>query len=311
MTALSDAVSILDGLDPEHVAGCLTTSKVPDAVTDLEGFRTLMQANGLDDSLVPPKRREVDDFAFACRSVETRRGKVLKGERVSVGEVVTNAAESVYQITHEQVDAQNRVINHPKAMRVVYDKTQSPADPIRVEPMEPSHYEALKHLEDAIRARFFALRGTLPGSKVRAILRELFKQMNATRWSSANSVWFVPKEHAGTLEAIERVLKAAYPDAEFDSIPLPNTTGVRKLVEEKVGAHVGSDATKLMAEIAEKLRDGASVREDTFKRANDRAREIRSYAERMEKMLGAEVEQVAEATKLIDAQLMEMWGRVK
>lgn len=313
MTALADAVGILAELDPADVAGCLTSTKVPDQPTPADAFRTRLIAEGFDGSLVPAKRREALDFANACRSIETRRG-AAKGERVAVGEVLTNSTETVYQITREIVDAQNRVIDHAKGMRVVLrpDAALTATDPITTSLFDDSHALSLKHLEDQIRARYFALRGTLPGAKVRAILRELFKGMSATRWSSANSVWFVPTEHATKLEGIERVLKATYgTDCEFDTIPLPNTKGVRNLVREKVGNHSAADATKLMAEIAKKLQGDQPVRESTFNLANKQARELHEYAQRMEAMLGGEVEAVRASMALVDQQLMEMWGRVQ
>src|SRR4051812_17851546 len=184
--ALTQALEILEGLDPAHVAGTLTNTRVPDAPVNLEQLRALMTAEGLDTTMLPaPKtpRAPALDFALACRAVETRRGKRGRtGERVAVGEVVTNATESVYQITREVVDEANRVIDHKKGMRVVYVKDVLATDPIHVEPFAQEHYEHLKHLEAEIRLRFDALRGTIPGSKIRAILREQFRRMQATRW---------------------------------------------------------------------------------------------------------------------------------
>lgn len=311
MTAVMEARNALAGLDPAHVSGLLTTTRIPDAPIELEKLRALMAAEGLDTSGLPAKRSRVHDFSLACRAVESKRGRVRKGERVTVGEAVANASESVYQITREEVDEDNRVIHHPKAMRMVYDKSAA-GDPIRVEPLDPTHYEALKHLEHEVRLRFSALNGTLPGPKVRELVRDQFKAMNATRWSSGSSVWFVPKEHNDRLHALERMLKAAYPDSvEFTTAPLPNSEGVRAIVEDKVGEHAHADAARLMAEIATKLSDGADVRLDTFQRTKARADELRTYGERMEKMLDGEVTAVREAMRLVDQQLMEMWGRVK
>lgn len=310
---LSQAIEILEGLDPADIAGTLTNTRVPDAPCDVEQLRALMLAEGLDTSALPAPakpRSPVLDFQIACRSVETKRGRSVKGERVNVGEVVTNDAESVYQITRELVDADNRVIDHKKGMRVVYDKTQ--ADPIHVEPFAQEHYEHLKHLEADIRARFMSLRGTIPGSKVREIVRKQFKAIGATRWSSTNSVWFAAIEHAATLEAIERVLKAIYADrAEFDSIPLPRSPHMTRTVEQKVGAHTHIDAEKLLAEIGAKLADGADVRSSTFERMRAKAQDVRDYVNGMEAMLGGEVALAQTSLSLVDAQLVEMMSRVK
>jgi hypothetical protein len=314
--ALTEALEILEGLDPAHVAGTLTNTRVPDAPVNLEQLRALMTAEGLDTSMLPaPKtpRPAAHDFALACRAVETRRGKRGRtGERVAVGEVVTNASESVYQITREVVDETNRVIDHKKGMRVVLAKQQTTsADPISVEPFAQEHYDHLRHLEAEIRLRFDALRGTVPGSKVRAILREQFRRMHATRWSTTNSVWFVPLEHAGELAAMERVLKALYTDAEFDTIPLPNNAGIAKMLEDKTGTHVQIDATKLGQEIAEKLAGKGQLSQATFERMKAKANDVAEYADKMENLLGGEVATAREALRLVDMQLVELFGRVK
>lgn len=317
MTAtFTQALEILEGLDPADVAGLLSNTRVPDSPCDVEQLRSLMTAEGLDTSMLPKvktPRSPVFDFAIACRSVETKRGKRGRtGERVAVGEVVTNGDESVYQVTRELVDTQNRVIDHRKGMRVVYDKAFADSDPIRVEPFTAEHYDSIKHLEDEIRARFMALRGTIPGSKVREIVRKQFRLLGATRWSTTNSVWFVPTEHVATLEAIERVLKAIYGDrAEFDSIPLPRSPHTTRTVTDKVGGHVALDAEKLLAKIAGKLADGADVRNDTFERMRDEAQEVRDYVKGMEAMLGGEVALAQSSMALVDTQLMEMLSRVK
>jgi ElaB/YqjD/DUF883 family membrane-anchored ribosome-binding protein len=314
MTTLTEVLDFLEGLDPADCAGTLTTISSPDTPVPLDKLRVLMQVNGLDDTLVPPKRAEVFDFANACRSVETKRGKT-KGERVSVGEVVTNGVESVYQVTREQVDEQGRKIDHPKAMRVVYDKgyaAQAGVDPIRVEPMEADHYQALAHLEAEIRVRFSALRGTVPGSKVRAIVRELMRRMNATRWSRSQSIWFAPIERSSDLHAIRSVLKGLYgDDAEFKITPLPKAPGTRREIVQAVGGHAKADAAKLIGEIAEVLKDGADVKQAQFERMRDKANDLHKYAQSMEEMLGGEVATAREALGLVNDQLITMLGRVK
>lgn len=312
MMTLMALAGSLDEIPAEYIAGTLTTTSIPDRPVDSEQLRRLMQQHGLDDSLVPAKRPEVFDFQNACRSVETRRGvRAPQGKRtqVTVGEVVTNAAESVYQITAEVRDEANRVIEHPKGMRVVYDKAFVGQDPIRVEPLE-AFASMDPALEARIRLHFDVHRGKLPGPKVREILRTLFRRMAATRW--ANSVWFVAVQHAPTLEAMETVVKELYGlDADFSTIPIPNTAGVKRILGEKVIAHVRGDATKLMGEIADQLRDGKTVNERSFKRMADARADLVAQADAMQDAYGSELTGVDEALKLVDAQIREMWGRVQ
>src|SRR3954465_7404954 len=175
----------------ELCAGVLVTTSVPDRAVDGEQLRTLLLAHGLDDQLVPERKKinEVHAFQNACRSVETRRGSKAKGRTttVAVGEVVTNATESVYQITAEVRDEKELVIEHPKAMRIRYQKAHAAA--IVVDDLEPAYAEALRPLADMIQLRFDAMRGRLTGAKVREILRAQFRGMHAPRW--ANATYFV------------------------------------------------------------------------------------------------------------------------
>lgn len=311
MSALA-AINAMQDIPREYIAGSLTTTSIPDRPIDLEQLRTLMLQHGLDASLVPAKRSEVFDFQQACRSVETRRG-TQQGPRtqIAVGEVVTNAVESVYQVTAEVRDEANRVIEHPKAMRVVYDKSLvGPGrDPIRFEPLDPNYAAALHDLEATIRVRFDQTRGRLPGAKVREILRTLFRRMAATRW--ANSVWYVGVTHEPELGAMRRVVKELYgADADFSTAPILNTKGVREIIEEKVTAHVQSDVANLVGELSKQLKPGREVKEADLKRAQGARRTLVEQAEAMMAAYGSEITTVRDALALVDDQVAAMWSRV-
>jgi hypothetical protein len=308
-----DALAALHDLPLDQTAGFLSTTSVPDRPVDLELLRKLMQDSGLDASLVPARRAEIFDFQQVCRSVETRRGvRAPQGSvtQIAVGEVVTNASESVYQVTVEVRDEANRVIEHPKAMRVVYDKSLAGPgkDPIRFEPLEAAYADALKDLEHKIRLRFEASRGRLPGAKVREILRTLFKRMYATRW--ANSVYFVGSAHEADLAAMRTVVKGLYGhDADFSTIPVPNTRGVKEILAEKVASHVQGDVMKLMGDIADKLRADGKIKSSDFERTSNVRNELVEQAEQMMKVYGSEIATVREALTLVDEQVMAMWER--
>jgi hypothetical protein len=313
-TTMAGAVAGAGALDTLTRIGRLTNTRVSDRSIDGDKLRELMKAEGLPSELVPAKRAEVFDFQKACASVSARRSsKDAKGEYVEVARAKADSDECVYVITRCVKDPANRTIEHRKSMRVVYDKARRARgeDPISVEVMGAADYEALKHLEHKIRANFEIHRGKLPGSNVRAILRAVFAKVHATRWSTTNSVWFVPEQHASTIEAMERVLKALYglDDVEFDSIPLyKEDTG--DIVERKVISHVRTDVSKLMAENAERLRGGDKIKQTTFERAREEREKLDGYAREMVSVVGGELDAVKEAMRLLDDQLVAMFGRV-
>jgi hypothetical protein len=214
MTAMVPTTfATLRDIPAELCAGVLVTTSVPDRAVDGEQLRTLLLAHGLDDQLVPERKKinEVHAFQNACRSVETR-GSKAKGRTttVAVGEVVTNATESVYQITAEVRDEANLVIEHPKAMRIRYKKDRVGAgNAIVVDDLDAQYAQALKPLADKIQLLFDAMRGRLTGAKVREILRAQFRGMHAPRW--ANATYFVDLRHVDRLESMSKVIAELYP----------------------------------------------------------------------------------------------------
>lgn len=308
----------LRDIPAELCAGVLVTTSVPDRAIDGEHLRRLLLAHGLDDNLVPEPKKisEVHAFQNACRSVETRRGAASRGKRttVAVGEVVTNATESVYQITAEVRDETNLVIEHPKAMRIRYIKAR-PQDPITVDPLDAAYAEALKPLADVIQLKFDALRGRLTGAKVREILRAQFKGMHAPRW--ANATYFVDLRHVGALESMSKVMAELYQgDAKYSTAPVFNTASVRANLKVAIGETVTDDATKLMTENARKLaaaKAGEHPRKVTqaeFDRANEQRMALQRQAEAMMSNYGEEIATVREALGLVNDQLLAMFERV-
>jgi hypothetical protein len=323
MTALTPTTfATLRDIPAELCAGVLVTTSVPDRPIDGEYLRALLKQRGLDDSLVPESKKisEVHAFQNACRSVETRRGASAKGKRttVAVGEVVTNGAESVYQITAEVRDEVNRVIEHPKAMRIVYDKAfAGPGnDPIHVEELDPNYAQALKPLADQIQLRFDALRGRLQGAKVREILRAQFRTMFAPRW--ANATYFVDLAHVDKLEAMSEVIAALYKgDAKYATAPVFNTASVRSNLKVAIGEHVTDDVTQLMAAFAKKLSakdehgQPKKLTDREFEHANDQRAALVRQAEAMMANYGEEIATVREALGLVNEQVMALWERAQ
>lgn len=316
-TSLLELGRLYEELPRDQWAGVLVITSVPDRPVKLEQARDAMKREGLNATLVPAKRPEVFDFQAACRSVETRRGRQAgKRQMVTVGEVVTNAHESVYQVTAEVRDETNRVIDHEKAMRIVYDKALSGDplmgdDPIKFEPIDDERlYRSLAELGDKVKLRFFATRGMLPGPKVREIMRTIFRDAYAVRW--ANAAYFVPMSAEPTVQGLRTVVKELYgPDARFDMIPMPNHSAVRELLEERIEEHIREDAEKLIGEVASQLREGKPVKQAQFDKANQAKKVLAEHAKAMQEMYGDTLDAVKDALGLVDDQLLEMWGRVE
>jgi hypothetical protein len=203
-------------------------------------------AHGLPLDFLPDKRTGTDVFRSAARSVETRRhtGQTKRVE-VKVDEVLHNAKECVYQITHLVRDEANAIIEHPKAMTLAFDKALGD---FTVRELED--YDTLRGLEDAIRTHFKANTKTVPPKAIRGAVRELLLSIGAQNLRrKSGGVYFVPVDYLPTdqghsrkrqptepiLDGLTEALTELFGErADFYTIPLVNDEGAREMVEKIV-----------------------------------------------------------------------------
>jgi hypothetical protein len=305
-----------NGASPQtQGAGFLVSTGVGDAPIDGAILKKAMLAEGLPTAMIPDVPSEVDAFMRACASVATKREKLTT--RVTVGRVKEDVTECVYQLTVEAVDKANRVIDHPRAMLAVYDKAAATGRSIRFEATASAKYDGLDpenalRLQSAIHVHFDAHRGRLPGSKVRAILRQSFRSMHATRWSTTNSVFFVPPEHEGAIDAMRRILTAVYGTAfEYDKAELAGTKANMQTIADKHEASVREEAEKMMETLRDRLADPAEVRQNTLAKFMAQRAELSAMQARMDALLGREQNVAQQALSLVDVQIAALTERAK
>lgn len=291
----------------DMILGFYALFYIPDQPISASKLRKLWLAEGLDENLVPRNRRAVNAFQVACRSVETRRhsnGSNVQAE-VKVDEVDETSEYCIYQITRMVRDRDNRVIDHPKAMRVTFDKG---TEAIKFENLDRSTAQALGTLKDDITEHFEKNAKKLPGSKVRAAIRAILDKMGATNVRrKSGGVYFCPKEGHGTLESLQAVLDGLYDGvAELHLIACANAEGERKMIEKHFTVNVKDEFNELMADVATRLREGTGIRADRLKNIVNRRREIEGHAERYRTLLDSNLGDVEESGRLLDEQIEEL-----
>jgi hypothetical protein len=321
--AHTDMLRLLDGtkLPEEAVLGVITIFTVPDKNVDGAVLANEWAREGLDPKLIPDTRRPVNDFQQACRSVETRRaGTNAQGHKteVKVDEVTNAGDECVYQITRMIRDTTNRVIDHPKAMRVIFNKVSAETNPdsancIRVEPLDPAHFGAIKGLADRIVQHYDSNRGTVPGQKVRNAVRDYMKILGAENLRRASGgVYFVPMVGADTLKSLARVCETIYPDGDCDFafFPQPNTKAAAKLIAKHHVLNVQSEADEMMSRISERLKNGTGkVRKDLLTNLMQQRRELGAHRKRYIELLGGEQKLITEKMSMLDEMLENLMER--
>jgi hypothetical protein len=311
----ADMLTLLDGtkLDKDLVAGVITMSTIPDREVDGAKLNQLWAAEGLDQKLIPDVRKPVNVFEQACRSVETRRAATNNANQqaeVKVDRVVNDGTHCVYQVTRLVRDLTNQVIDHPKAMRIVFDKAAAEtltasSDVIDIQPLDPTTYGALKGLADAVVDYYDSNLATVPGQKIRNAVRDYMKILGAENLRrKSGGVYFVPTSGIDTLECISRVLEQLYGgDADLHIIAQPKTKAVMKMVAKHHVLNVQADADEMISEIVTRLKQGGKVRKDKMTNIMQARRELGQRRKQYVQILGTEHKLIQEKLSILDDEI--------
>lgn len=291
----------------DMILGFIALCQVPNAPQSVAKLRRLWLAEGLDDTLIPKQRKPVHAFQAACRSVETRRTESLKVHEVKVDEVLENEKECVYQITRLVRNKDDKLIDHPKAMRLTFNKATGE---IEADPLDKKTYRALKGLEDAVREDFERNSNRVPGAKIRRAVRATLRDQHATLIQN-KGVFFVPKAGKIALDSIQNVLQGLYGDsgvAEMYVIPCANDEGERQMIARHFQANVTDHIDKLLAEITMRLKSGNEVRKDRRESLVAERLRLNEAVERYRDMLDDKLLVVGEKMRYLDNGLEELLG---
>lgn len=289
----------------EQVLGWLAMSTVPDQPISGSKLIRTWAGHGLDTTLVPPVRHPINVFQTACRSVETRKRNGHDTE-VKVDEIMEDAATCVYQVTRMVRDRDERLIEHPKAMRVTFDKSTEDID---VEPLDPDTYDALAYIEADIREAFEGNKTKVPGHKVRNAVRGLMHQLGASNVrKKSGGVYFVPKDakgaHKSTLDTLATVLEELYGgDAELWTIPLADDKSEREMVERHFKLNVAEQIEEQIGKVSSVLKNGSYVRKDLLRNVIEDRRRLGELTQEHQSLLRASLSETHDDLSILDEQI--------
>lgn len=290
----------------DMILGYIALVSIPNAPVSTAKLRRAWLMHGQDEKLVPKDRRASDVFSQACRSVESRRAGSEQTEEIKVDRVLQSEEECVYQITLQVRDKEEKLIEHPKAMRITYTARDGKIKDEAVD--DKKVYKELRRLADVIRDDFQRNSSKVPGAKVRAAVRDTLMAEHATRIQN-KGVYFVPKVARRTLDDIQGVLHDVYGDgghAELAILPLAADKPERDMVKRHFEDSVTEDIDTLLAEISQRLKSDTPLRAD--RQANliaDRKR-LNDGIERYRDALDDRLLNLSEKMKLLDDGLEQL-----
>lgn len=303
------AVAVTGSTEGLPILGNLVTYTLKDEA--IPGTRLVRVAgkHGLDVDLLPEKRTGADVFASACRSVESRRRNGVEIE-VKVDQVLHNSAEIVYQITRMVRDRQERVIEHPTAMTLAYEKATEDINVVELE-----DYGELRELEDAIRKHYTANTKNVPSSKVRNFVRDVIRTLGGQNLRrKAGGLYFVPHEFRGhesatTLDGLKGFVEELYgDDGDFYTIPLVGDEGAREMVRKHFVINIREEARATMERAVQRVRagKGRGVRADFVANLWNERRRLAGALDEFDELVNVERSSVDEDLRDLDNALQEL-----
>lgn len=310
-TARDRMVALADGTKVK-VLGYLTWFTVPDEAVPLTRLKKQWVLAGLDPDVLPKGQKAVNTFQRAVRSVDQRRRTDGAGQPVAetrVDEVSETSDYCVYQVTRLERHVEERVIEHPKAMRVIFDKVN---ETIRFEPLGDVPKRELNELIDSIQEFYDSNQTRVPGHKVRAIVRNMLSDLLAENLrGKAGGIYFVPFQGYQILDQLNYALKGAYKErrAYMRIIPMADSHDERDIIAEEFEINSLAEIEEIMEDTAKVLNNPdrvRAVRSDVIQNQWDRHAKLMKKAKNYQELLNEESDDVAQALDVLKKQLHKL-----
>lgn len=308
-----------------HIVGAYCWYSINDEMVALTKVRRAFRDNGLDVSRLPDERRPEHVAQEACRKVErvTTNGH---REEIRAEQVDRNEDFLIYQITRHVQDKANRVIEHPKALRVLFSFADGT---LSFQTLEGSKRREVQGLIDQIQEHFDKNQNRMPGHKLRTLLRHYVEAAGAENMRGhSGGVYFMPRtnplaqgsklrDHHGDsidglefLDQIKSMLTQVYGRApEFHRVPCIDDEEQMEFLKRKFLENCAEDLKEYRDECLDLVREKEEGERKRSFRADKRTNLInkrRAIDERRKKfaeILGETLAELDQDMKLADEAL--------
>lgn len=310
MAPRKEVVAVTPGgkITEDMIVGWLTMYSVPDRPVVGAKLLKLWAEKGLDPDMLPEARQPLHTFQTAVRSVETRRRTNGSTVEIKVDEVVGTPHEWVYQVTLQVRDLEERIIEHPKGMRVIFDRR---TNDIKFDKLEGHHL--LSGVETRILDQFQALSNKVPASKVRNAVRAYLRELGATNLrKKAGGVYITPKSTGAkeTLDSIAAVLDETYKgDGELYTIPLADDEAQRNMVEKHFTMNASELIDEQIGKVTSRLKQDRTVRKDLVANVVGERKRLGEIKAQYSDLLRTDLDEVEAKMALLDEQIEALLER--
>lgn len=328
-TTTANLVAVTPGGDitEDMIAGYYTWFAIAEDLVPVTKVRKAFKDAGLAVEVVPKERRPEHVLQEACRKVER---VVQNGHREEIRAelVLRDKTFLIYQITRHVQDKLNRVIEHPKALRVVYNLSDGTLE--FENPSGDTLTDEIQAIADEILDNFNQNGTKMPGHKLRTIVRHYLEGCNAEYCASAH--YFVMREcrvsaskdklrehHGETvdggwlLDAMVAMLQDVYGARGFGTktdmhkLPCVNDEGQRAYLKRKFVENCQEDLKRFRDECVELVGDKdkriRGFRADLRDRLINQRAQMNERRQQFAEILGETLDELDRDMKLADGAL--------
>jgi hypothetical protein len=309
------AVSKDSGIKP---LGFLTWFSIPDDSVSLRRLKQQLTMNGLPMSLAPKDTKALHVFQRAMREQEGRRRDEHGNVReTTVALVDETPNDCVYQISVLKRDVNERVIDYPKAMRVIFNKK---TEEISARPFVGEG--ALTRAEGAELAEqiqeFYEKNGTrVTGARVRTVVRNFIREeadekrgieglSGENLRGKAGGIYFVLAANEWALEALSHMLSEVYNQrAYLHFVPMADGASEREIIQRHHVANTRQEMKEALGELRGLLKSDRerAPRSDVVANKFAQFHALQRRAAKYREVLGDEQEEIADMAKTLRKQL--------
>lgn len=298
--------------------GYLTWFSVPDESVGLRKLKQALALQGLNPALAPSDQKAINVFKRAMREQEGRHknGTITETTVTLVNET---PEDCVYQISRVVRDLDEREVDFPKELRVVFNKR---TEEISFNVLDKTKRSEVMSMMEAIQDFYDKNGSKVTGSKVRGIVRKYLKsEPDETRnidglsgenlRGKAGGIYFIPAQHIDSLTSLSTALTELYSGrAYLHAVPLADGASEREIIRRHHVANARQEILEAMGEVKGLLsadRERAP-RSDVIAGQWSRFKAIERRAKKYADLLSEEQEEIAEMGQILRAQLGKLLG---
>ena len=297
--------------------GYLTWFSVPDESVNLRALKKALALNGLPPSLAPKDTKAKDVFKRAMREQEGRRRVEEVIHETDVVQISEGSDDIVYQISTVVRDLDNRQVDYPKAIRVIFSKATDEIAFQKLEGVTGTEYLAMSN---AIQDYFDKNATKITGARVRTVVRNYIRdESDETRnveglsgenlRGKAGGIYFIPAKHAEQVGALSEMLHELYKGrAYLHAVPLADNASEKELIRRHHVANAREEIKEAMSEVrgllsAERER---APRSDVIANHWSRFKALQRRAAEYQSILGDEQEEIEDMARMLQGQLRKL-----